>query len=87
LSITARAGEVPDSAQPFTPHLYNLDREIGERTDVAARHPDVVSRLQELVAQMDHDLGASTNRGPGVRPGGRVAHPTGLWLPGEAPVN
>ena len=84
LAIAARAKEVPDEAQPFTPRLYNLDQEIGEQTDVAAQHPEVVKRLQELVAQMDADLG-TTNLGPGVRPPGHVENPVGLWLPGHEP--
>ena len=65
--------------QPFTPKLYHLDRDIGETTDVAADHPDVVERLQALAAQMDRDLG-STKLGPGVRPPGRVTHPLPLLL-------
>ena len=87
LSVVARAGELPTATTPFLPHLYNLDTEIGERTDVAAQHPEVVRRLAQLVAGMEADLGAGTNSGPGVRPAGRVTNPTGLWLPGEAPVN
>ena len=87
LSVVARAGELPTATTPFVPHLYNLDTEIGERTDVAAQNPEVVRRLAQLVAGMEADLGAGTNSGPGVRPAGRVARPTGLWLPGEVPVN
>jgi arylsulfatase A-like enzyme len=69
---------------PFTPKLYNLDAEIGERTDLSAQHPEVVQRLQALAAKMDADLGA-TNLGPGVRPPGHATKPTGLWLPGHTP--
>ena len=69
---------------PFTQKLYNLDAEIGERTDVAAQHPDVVERLRYYAAKLDADLGA-TKQGPGVRPPGHVAKPTGLWLPGHTP--
>ena len=69
----------------FTPTLYNLDADIGERHDVAAEHPDVVRQLQGMVAEMDADLGL-TKLGPGVRPPGRVTHPVGLWLPGQAPT-
>ena len=78
---------VPETPENKTaaPLLYNLDDEIGEQTDVAAKHPDVVKHLQELIAKMDHDLGV-TNKGPGVRPPGRVEHPVGLYLPGQAPV-
>ena len=71
--------KVRDAAGPFTPALYNLDADIGETTDVAARHPDVVRRLQGLVKQMDGDLGV-VGRGPGVRPGGVVKNPQPLLL-------
>ncbi len=64
--------------------LFNLDAEIGEQTDVSAKHPEVVERLQKLIAEMDLDLGV-TNAGPGIRPAGRVENPTGLWLPGKSP--
>lgn len=85
LAVAPRVKEVADASQPFTPRLYNLDREIGEQTDVAAENPDVVKRLQELVARMDADLG-SADAGPGVRPAGRVEHPVGLWLPNQQPA-
>ncbi len=85
LAIAPRAGEAPKEGDAFTPRLYNLDDEIGERTDVAGQHPEVVKRLQELISEMDSDLGA-VNDGPGVRPPGRVDHPIGLWLPGQEPA-
>ena len=85
LASIARRGEMTNTNEAFTPRLYNLDQEIGERTDVAARHPEVVKQLQKLLAEMNADLGA-TNLGPGVRPSGHVDHPVGLWLPGQAPV-
>jgi len=72
-----------DSRNP-APELFNLDDEISEQTDVAAKHPDVVQLLQKLIAQMDGDLGV-TNSGSGVRPPGFVDHPKGLWLPGHEP--
>jgi arylsulfatase A len=64
---------------PFVPKLYNLDTDIGEKTDVAEKHPDVVKRLQELVTKMDGDLGAA-KQGPGVRPPGHVQKPQPLLL-------
>jgi len=67
------------AAQPFTPTLYNLDTDIGETTDVAAQHPDVVKRLQGYVARMDADLGVK-GAGPGVRPCGRVDNPKPLVM-------
>ena len=39
--------------------LYNLDTDVSERLDVAARHPDVVRRLQVLADRMRKDLGDS----------------------------
>jgi arylsulfatase A-like enzyme len=72
----AKGGE---AGQPFKPTLYNLDADIGETTDVAAQHPDVVKRLQDYVAKMDADLGVK-GLGPGVRPSGRVANPKPLEM-------
>lgn len=68
-----------EETKPFTPKLYNLDRDIGETTDVSVEHPDIVKRLQALVAKMDADLGI-TKQGPGVRAPGRVAKPQPLLL-------
>ncbi len=65
--------------QKFAPALYNLDADIGERTNLAAQHPDVVARLKGYLEQMDADLGA-TGVGPGVRPPGRVADPKALYM-------
>ena len=63
----------------FTPTLYNLDTDIGERHDVAADHPDIVARLQKHISRMDADLGV-TGKGSGVRPPDRVKDPVGLYL-------
>lgn len=59
------------------PRLYNLDADIGEKTDVAAQHPEVVAKLQKFVTQMDADLGI-TGTGLGVRPCDRVENPKPL---------
>ncbi|HZK79695.1 MAG TPA: sulfatase [Humisphaera sp.] len=64
---------------PFVPTLYNLATDIGETTDVAAGHPDVVKRLFDFAAKMDGDLGLK-KKGPGVRPPGRVEDPKPLLL-------
>lgn len=55
----------------------NLDRDIGETTNVADMNPEVVKRLPEHVARMDGDLGISKN-GPGVRTCGKVDNPKPL---------
>lgn len=64
-------------AKPAGPRLYNLDIDIGEKTDVAAEHPEIVKRLEGYVEQMDSDLGVNKN-GPGVRPPDRVENPKPL---------
>lgn len=72
-------------AEPeFKPVLYNLETDIGETIDVASQHPDIVGRLQQFITAMEADLGKN-EKGPGVRPPGRVKNPSGLYLPGHAP--
>jgi arylsulfatase A len=67
------------STRQSLPALFNLDVEIGETTDIARLHPDVVKRLHGYIRQMDNDLGA-TGVGPGVRPSGMVSQPQPLTL-------
>jgi arylsulfatase len=47
--------------------LYNLKDDIGETTNVAPRHPDVVTGLMALVEKARKDLGDADQPGPGVR--------------------
>ncbi len=47
--------------------LYDLDADIGEKHDVADRHPDVVARLMKLVADARADLGDYDRVGKGAR--------------------
>jgi hypothetical protein len=60
-----------------TPLLFNLKTDIGESTDVAAQHPEIVARLEKLVEKMKEDLG-TTGFGPGCRPLGKVDNPQPL---------
>jgi arylsulfatase A-like enzyme len=60
------------------PRLYNLDNEIGERTDVAGDHPDVVNRLKVLALKMAAELGDG-KPGPAVRPAGYVENAVTLY--------
>ncbi len=70
LAITPQGtGMFAGAAQPVKhtgPRLYNLDSDLGELSDVASQHADVVARLEKLVKEMDADLG-ETGVGPGVR--------------------
>ncbi len=54
--------------------LYDLETDVGERHNVADKHPEVVRRLQALAEEARRDLGDSLTgrKGRGVRPPGRV---------------
>lgn len=54
--------------------LYDLDTDIAESTDVAAKHPNVVARLKALADKARADLGDSATKqdGAGVRLPGKV---------------
>jgi len=60
--------------------LYNLVDDIAETTDLAAEHPELVTRLQTLVAEARADIGDETNNviGTGSRPMGKVENPITL---------
>lgn len=45
--------------------LFNLEKDIGETTDISAEHPDVVERLKKLAEQMREELGDSALKMPG----------------------
>ena len=74
---TANGGPaIPASLEK--PRLYNLDKEIGEQTDVAAANPEVVARLKALAVKMAAELGDG-KPGPEVRPAGVVENPVTLY--------
>jgi len=81
LAITPQGGRKTDTkaqnAKHTDPRLYNLDTDIGETTDCAAEHPEIVKRLEGYVEKMDSDLGVNKN-GPGVRLPDRVQNPKPL---------
>ena len=73
---------VSPDAQTNEPRLYNLDREIGERTNLATKHPDVVTRLTALASKMSAEIGG---KNPAARrPAGKVGNPQFLY-PSERP--
>jgi arylsulfatase A len=55
--------------------LYDLESDVGETTNVAEQHPDVVTRLKALAEQAREELGdsATKKKGKGVRTAGRLA--------------
>jgi len=65
---------VPASLE--APRLYDLDADIGETTDVAVAHPEVVADLKALAVAMQQDLGP---KGPARRPAGTAENPRTLY--------
>ncbi|MEI7731174.1 MAG: sulfatase [Verrucomicrobiota bacterium] len=72
-----------DAAKPGL-RLYNLDSDIGERTNLASAHPDIVKRLQDLAAKMAAELGDG-KPGPEVRLAGQVENPVLLYPSDDVP--
>ena len=52
--------------------LFDMEKDIGETTDVKAQHPDIVKKLQTLGEQMREELGDNGRNGKGVRPPGQL---------------
>ena len=69
----AAGGKNKKKAPAAKDQLFNLDKDIGESTNVADANPEVVKRLHVLAEKMDSDLGVNSI-GPGCRPLGRVAN-------------
>ena len=53
--------------------LFNLEEDIGESTDVKAKHPKVVAKMQALGQAMRKELGDQGKKGSGQRKAGRLA--------------
>ena len=62
--------------------LYDLNADVGERADVVDKHPDVVTRLLDVIETARLELGddASDTVGSDVRPVGLVADPVTLTV-------
>jgi len=67
---------LPD-ADTREPRLYNLDQEIGEKTNLAASHPEIVKELLALGEKMMAEIGGDNP--PARRPAGKVDHPVMLY--------
>jgi arylsulfatase A-like enzyme len=86
LAITPQQGglgnKIPEDATD-APRLYNLDREIGEKTNVAAQHPEIVAKLKTLATAMHAEIGGKNPTAR--RPAGMVKNPVTLY-PTEPPA-
>lgn len=65
-----------DRKQPATnpapqQQLFDVQHDVGETTNLAAEHPEIVSELMTLAEEIDRDLGTQ-NIGPGCRALGQV---------------
>jgi arylsulfatase A-like enzyme len=74
---------LPD-ANTSEPRLYNLDQEIGEKTNVASAHPEVVKTLSALAESMSGEIGGQNPTAR--RPSGIVKNPS-LLYPAEPRKN
>ena len=68
---------VESDASGTAPRLYHLDTEIGEKTNVANKHPEIVAKLQTLADKMGAAIGG--NAPTARRPAGQVANPQVLY--------
>ena len=52
--------------------LFDMEKDIGETTDVKAKHPNIVKHLQALGDKMRNELGDNGRTGTGTRPPGQL---------------
>ncbi len=76
-------GKDAASDASVNPRLYNLDQEIGERTNLAAQHPDIVAKLTALAEAMTGEIGG--NEPKSRRPPGEVENPVTLYPTSDKP--
>ena len=66
--------------------LYDLDAEIGEQTDVAAQHPEIVAKLKALADKMSAEIGGkepTARRPAGEVKGAKTLYPTVDYVPND----
>ena len=67
-----RLKETRNNKSSTEPQLYDLEADIGETTDVAAAHPDIVEKLLALAEKARLDLGDGDQVGENQRAAGYV---------------
>ena len=63
---------VPYSQAKIGLSLFDLESDIGEMTNLADAHPDIVKKIEELAETVRKDLGDSDREGEGTRSPGRI---------------
>ncbi|MFN3243903.1 MAG: sulfatase [Planctomycetota bacterium] len=78
-TMAGKPGGKDGSPNPYSQasiglELFDLQNDPGETTDVSAKHPEVVARLQKLADAARQDLGdkLTKTKGSGIRPAGRL---------------
>ncbi len=75
LALKAKRVGLGSKTQPCVARLYDLKADLGETTNLADKHPDVVQRLTHYAESAREDLGDVGRPGKGQRPAGKVADP------------
>lgn len=71
------SAKVSPADAEVNPRLYNLDDDIGETTNLAADHPDIVEKLQAMAAKKNAEIGGQS---PAARrSAGTVTNPQPLY--------
>ncbi len=80
LSLAAKRTNLRDATAASPARLYDLANDIGETTNVASEHPEVVQRLKQLAERARQDLGDRNRPGAHQRPVGRSEPPRAQLL-------
>jgi len=75
-----------EAKTPTGMRLYDLDAEIGEQTDVAAQHPEVVAKLKALADKISAEIGGkepTARRPAGEVKGAKTLYPTIDYVPND----
>jgi len=83
LPLEARWHSFGGAAAKCPATLYDLEADIGETSNVADRHPDVVRSLMALADKARDDLGDLNRPGRNQRPAGMVKSPKPQVLPSK----
>jgi arylsulfatase A-like enzyme len=91
-TLTGRPGGTGGTPVPYDQakielSLFDLENDIGEITDVADQHPEVVAQIKKLADAMRSALGDSSTKqaGAGLRPPGQLEEGDLRfhWVPGQ----
>ncbi|MBA3482860.1 MAG: sulfatase [Pirellulales bacterium] len=72
LRLVAHDSIAPHSQQRRGVSLYNLDDDVSESKNLAAKHPEIVAELKQLLKECRADLGDGKKARPSRRPPGKV---------------